>query len=214
MENEIVKQENAVAVYDDSVFNSIAGSTGFKRIQLYGASSNLVKSGKFPMGHFALVDGQDTLDLGQSFDCLVIAWRPKAIRTGDNMEIIHDPKSEAFAKIQAEAGVQDSGCMCGVEFLLWLPDHGFVPYYLNNKSALYEAKPLRALIGKSATIKVIFIEGKKYSWHAPKVTTCSVPLDEDLPSKETIEAEIATFQKPDDKMSEMAAEAEKNDRAR
>jgi hypothetical protein len=212
---EVVKADTGVTVYDDSMFNSIAGSTGFKRIQLFGSSSNIVKSGKFPMGHFAIVDGQENLDLGTTFDCLVLSWRPKAIRTGDKMEIVYDPNCDAFKKIQAETEVEDSGCMFGVEFLLWLPTHGFIPYFLNNKSALYEAKPLRALIGKSATIKVIFIEGKKFSWHAPKVSSCTVPFDAGImPSKETIDAEIKSFLTAEAKMEEMAKEAGKEERAR
>ena len=165
------------------------------------------------MGHFALVDGQEMVDLGDKFDCLVIDWRPKALRTGEQMEILYDPSSEQFKKIVVESEVKDSGCMFGVEFLLWIPGKGFIPYYLNNTSSRYEAKPMRALIGKAATVKVIFIKGKQYSWHAPKVSSCSVPF-ESLPTEEEIRNEVKGFRTPENSIQDMAAEAGKNDRAR
>lgn len=207
------EETNVVVQNDDAAFNLIAGSTGFRRIQLFGSSNNIVKSGKFPMGHLGIVDGQEIIDLQAAFDCLVLSWRAKAIRTGDTMEINYDPNSEAFKKIARDSEIEDSGCMFGIEFLLYLPEHGFVPYFMNNKSSLYEAKPLKALMGKSATIKVVFIEGKKYSWHAPKVLPCSTPIDP-MPSEQDVKDQIEKFKNPSAKMAEMAKEAEKNDRAR
>jgi hypothetical protein len=199
-------------VAGDDVFNSMAKSTGFKRIQLFGSNSLEVKKGDIPCGVFAVVDGSEKTVLGKSFDCLVLDWRPKAIRIEPVMEFSYDTTSDTFKAIQAESTVKDSKCMCGIEFLLWIPKEGFIPYYLSNKSSMYEAKPLRALIGKAATIKTILIEGKEFSWHAPKVASCSVPMAE-LPTAEDIDAEKANFRTPQATMAAMASEAEKDTRA-
>lgn len=200
-------------VASDDVFNDMAKSTGFKRVQLFGSNSLEVKKGEIPCGVFAIVDGSETKVMGKTFDCLVLDWRPKAIRIEPVMEILYDSTCAEFKKIQAESTVKDSKCMCGIEFLLYIPKEGFIPYYLSNKSSMYEAKPLKALIGKAATIKTILIEGKEFSWHAPKVSSCSVPIT-DIPKPEDVAAEITAFRTPQAKMAEMAAEASKTEPTR
>jgi len=213
MSEQLIKIDAQVQQYSDEDFKKIAGSTGFKRIQLYGKSSNIVGSGKFPMGHFGLVDGQEVMDLGSQFDCIVIAWRPKAMRTGETIEILYDPTVPNFQKIVDESEIKDSGCMFGIEYLLWLPEHGYLPFFLNNKSSKYEAPAFKAMIGKAATVKSILIETKRYTWHAPKIIKCTVPFTA-LPTEDEVRKEITSFNNPQEDEAEMAAEAEKNDRAR
>ena len=182
--------------HDLAVFNGLVEGSSFKRFQLMGSNSDIVKQGKFPMGHFAIVDGQEMDDVGDSVDCVIVDWRPKAMRIGEEMVVIHDAEDEEFKKIIAESDVQDSGCMYGPEFLLWLPEKGFVPYFLNNKSARYEAKAMFSLLGKAATIKSVLVKGQKYSWHAPKVKPCTVPFD-NMPTEDEFNAELEIFRNPD-----------------
>ena len=187
----------------DEAMDEAIPSTGFQRIQLFGSSSDVVKRGDFPMGHLGIVDGKEITDLGESFDCFVLGYRLKAMRFGDEMEVLFDHEDAAFKAIVEESKEKDSDCMFGPEFLLWIPEHGFVPYHLNNKSAQYEAKPMRALVAQAATIKVVFIEGKEFSWHAPKVTKCTVPLDSQ-PNADEVKAEMHKFRNPEIVQSEMA----------
>jgi len=194
-------------------FDTMASSTGFRRIQLFGSSSKEVKSEQVPVGVFGLVDGQEIKVLGKTFDCLVLDWRPKAMRTEPVMEISYDVKSDAFKAMQAEAQVKNSNCMCGIEYLLYLPKDGFVPYYLGNKSSMYIAKAMKALIGKVATLKVIYMKDADFPYHAPNATACAVPM-ENLHSQDAINKEIAAFRTPQAKMAEMAVVKDEAPRAR
>ena len=189
--------------YSEDVIDKFSSSQTFKRLQLFGSNSEVVKEQKFPMGHFGIVDGSDIIDLGESIDVLVLSWRPKAVRIGDAMEILYDPEDEAFKAIEAEVDVEDSGCMCGIEFLVYHPEHGFLPYFLANKSGLYIVKPLRDLRLRVATIKVTYVKGKKFSWHAPKVSRCSTPININV-SEEIIKKEMELFNNPDSVMKEFA----------
>lgn len=199
--------------HDMAVFNGLVEGSSFKRFQLFGSSNDATKEGKIGMGHFGIVDGQELIDAGDSVDCLICDWRPKAMRLGDEMLVLHDPEDEAFKKIVSEADVKDSGCMFGPEFMLWMPVHGFVPYFLNNKSSRYEARAMAALVGKAATIKSVLVKGKEHSWHAPKVKPCSVPFDS-LPAEDEFKAEIERFRNPSIVQKEYAEAAETGDRAR
>ena len=195
-----------VPKYSDDVIDKFSSAQSFKRLQLFGSNSAAVKESKFPMGHFGVVDGSDILDLGESIDVLVLSWRPKAVRAGNDVEISYDPEDEIFKKIESEVDVENSGCMCGIEFLVYHPDHGFLPYYLANKSGLYVVKALRDLLFKVATIKVTFVKGKKFSWHAPKVSRCSTPININVP-EERIKKEIEQFSAPETTMHAFAADA-------
>jgi len=199
--------------YDVGVFNGLVEGSAFKRLQLMGSNSELVKEGKFPVGHFSVVDGQEHNDIGDTFDCVIIAWRPKAMRVGDEVVVNYDADSEEFKKIVSESDVQDSGCMYGPEFLLWIPEKGFVPYFLNNKSSRYEARAMFALLSRAATIKSTLVKGPKYSWHAPKVKPCSVPI-ENLPKDEDLKTEVDSFMNPEKIQKTFADEAAKDNRAR
>ncbi len=77
----------------DDIFNSVAnGGKYLPRIQMFGGNSEAVKSGKVPMAHYALVTGKDQYqDLGDTVDCVPIAWRPKAMDVGGE-EVISRPR--------------------------------------------------------------------------------------------------------------------------
>jgi len=180
----------------EEAVNGMTGSSDFRRIQLCGSNNKTVKQGKFPMGHFAIVDNDEFTDIGEEFDALVLGYRLKAMEYGDEMNIVYDFTSDEFKRIQSEAGVKDSKCMFGPEFLLWIPEYGFLPYYLNNKSSQFIASSLKSHKGKIVTIKVIFIEGKEFSWHAPKVVDCVMPFD-NFPTQEEVDSALNAFNNPE-----------------
>lgn len=196
--------------HDVAIFNALVEDSSFKRVQLMGSNSQEVKEGKFTMGHFALIDGQEHEDLGDSIDCIILDWRPKAMKVKVDVVVLYDAESADFKKIVTDSEVQDSGCMYGPEFLIWIPAKGFVPYFLNNKSARYEARALYALIGKAATIKSILVKGQKYSWHAPKVKPCTVPLDS-MPLEEDVKSEVDRFRSPEKVQKDYAEAAAKGE---
>jgi hypothetical protein len=188
----------------------MVSNTIFSRIQLFGSSSNEVKEGNIQMGHFGLIEGKEVQDIGNSFDCVIIAWRPKAVEFNDEeVNVVHDPDSEEFKRIQELSTQQDTGCMWGPEFLLYIPSFDkFVPYHLNNASSRYAAKSFAARLQKAATITAQLIKNKKYSWHAPSCNDCSVPI-ENIPAEDRVQEEFQRFINPETEAKEIAEETDR-----
>jgi len=110
-------------------------------------SSKLVTEKKVGVGHWALVDGDVTTDLGESIDVIVLARVDKGVDfSGDETVVAFKSQNEEdnaeYARIEAEviADGYDSGCMYGPVFLLFLCDtEQFVECFLNNTSGRNEA---------------------------------------------------------------------------
>jgi hypothetical protein len=196
----------------------VTTATYFQRLQLMGSNSKLVKQGKFPMGHYALVIDKDTMkDVGDQLDVLACAFRFRAmdISDEDNMINVYDPHNPEFTRIREQAAVADSGCLCGLDFLLWLPlESKFVTFYMASKSALRVAPELRAKIKEKdnkpgpANLSVKLIETKKYSWHAPQVSNCTTPFEDLLPSPEDFIDALKRFHNPEsDEVAPQVAES-------
>jgi hypothetical protein len=119
------KTDSGIAVQNsDSIFDALSKVGDFlPRLQLVGSSSDLAKEGTIQQGNYALIGGKDSVtDLGKSVDTLVLAWRPKALDMSDMEHILssYDFESSLFKDIASKADVKDSGCMFGVEFLMWI----------------------------------------------------------------------------------------------
>ena len=204
-----VKTPNIISKYDDVLFDTLSTQSKWTpRLQLCGASTNFVKKSIVGMGNYAIVKGKDDVDdLGNSVDCIPLAWRPKVFDSNDVVSS-YNPESAKFIEIQEKAGQKDSGCMYGPEFLLYLPDTDiFVTFFCSNATSRREASNIRSLIGQPATIKSKFIEKDKYSWHGPLITKCSTPFN--IPDDDRVSSEVNTFINPQE--SEII---EADDRAR
>lgn len=200
-----------VSAGEDAFDDVITSAAFLPRVQLFGANSGPVKEEKIGQGRFGLVRSKDDIeDLGKETDCLPLAFRLKAMQILDGEVIsIYDHTADEFKRIQKESDEADSGCMYGIEFLLWMPEQGdFATYFLSSKSSRREAKPLRGLIGKGATLEVHLIKTKKFSWHAPKVVACSAPLSR-LPDGDVMRKELDRFANPKTTETEAASEDEK-----
>ena len=206
--------QTQVSTLDDKQFGELVKSGDYVvRIQLFGAGSTLVKQGKFPMAHWGYVaDKENPIDLGGQFDCLVLALRGCAARlTSDPVITVYDVNHPEYAKIREESEIQDSGCVYGPEFLIYIPAiEQYATYHMNNPTARRESPKLKALIGKAATIKAKFIETKKYSWHGPEVSPCSAPLN--TPEQAKLIETVNKFVKPEVKVVESAPDAGNRER--
>ncbi len=177
-------------------------SSWLPRLQLFGANSDPVKRGQFPMAHWGLVIQKDQLeDLGPEVDVLPISWRPKAMRMGDgngNPVSYFNPRAQEFLDIQKDSEQQDSGCMFGPEFLIWVPSvRRFATYFMSSKTSRRQAPELRALMGQGASLEVQLIETQKYSWHGPVVKRVLGQISE-LPSLEDVKKYTSSFNNPED----------------
>lgn len=204
----VVAGENGLVKYDDEAFD-IASKAGdyLPRLQLLTSNSEKCKDGSFPVNHYALVNGSNLTDLGDSVDVLVITWRPKAIEMGDEIITVYDPTDAEFERIQVKSDEKDSGCMFGIEFLVWCAGaKQFATFFMGGKSSRREAPNVKALLRKAATLKSHLIEGKKYKWQSPCVTVCSTLFDP--PSLEALKKEVDKFNNPPANVVEAADAAE------
>jgi len=188
------------------------GATWLPRISLCAPSSNLVKEDKIKQGYYALLKDKETfVDLTNSFDCFVGAWRPLAMRIdGDSIVTVYNPQSPEFEKIVADSDGPDSGCMYGPQFILWVKGpNQFATLFMSSKTMRREAPNLKTLIGKAATIRSKLIKTQKFSWSGPVVGPCSTPFD--LPSLDEIKDQVTKFVNP---VESKVENAPTDDRAR
>ncbi len=195
MGNELIPQIQGQLSLND--FNSLVTTESYLgRLQLYSFKSDACAEGKIPSNHWGLINDEKITDLGAEVDVLLVSWRPKALQIdGDNVVVNHDPASETFQKIAGNAGVMDSGCMYGPEFLVWLPSVKlFATYFANSKTARREAKKCEPLMRKAATFKSKLITGGKYKWQGPVVVPCTTPIE--LPETAQLEKQVNSFLNP------------------
>jgi len=201
---------------DEDVAGMSTGGDYLPRLQLIGSNSGLAKEDKIAMGRFALITDNDNFkDLDKQVDVLVCSWRFKAMEIGEDSVIsVFDPTDPEFKRIRALSDVSDSGCMCGFDFLLWLPtEHCFAILYMASKSAKREVPKLRTKINEEenkpgpATLTISLVKTKKYSWHVIKVQDCTVVFD--LPEIEAVVTNVQKFQNPPKNEVEEAAAPER-----
>lgn len=151
-------------------------------LKLCGSTNKFVKNRSVGMGNFAIVDGDNITDIGDSIVGLFFSWRPKAIDydAGGEVQVAYDPASALFKKISTEDGQSQE---FGPEFLVWLPEQEqLVTYHLGNATGRRESPkilgPMKANNGIAALrVNSKYIETKKYSWHGPEVHTYDGPIE-------------------------------------
>jgi len=191
-----IDQAGALAKYDDEAF-ALATKAGdyLPRLQLMTSNSDACKAGEFPVNHYALVRGKDLRDLGESVDVLVVAWRPKALEIGDAILAVYDPKSMEFIRIQEKSAEQNSGCMYGPEFLIYIPSISeWATFFMGSKSSRNEAANMRTRMHKAATMASQKLSNKKFTWFSPLINSCTTPFA--LPTIEDIKKEAEKFNNP------------------
>jgi len=201
------------AVADDEWDAMVAGKGVFSRVQLMTNKSDLVTTGEFPMNHFALVGVGNSVedDLGKTLEVIVCGLRAKAMRIGDPMIIVFEVKHLEFAKIQAESTLQDSGCMFGPEFLVYIPSvEKFATLFFNSKSMRREAPNMRKRLGKGALLQSKLIETARFKWTTTIVKPCTAPLTP--PDPEPLEEALETFNNPEPIVHEKAPETSGRER--
>jgi len=191
--------------------SKLTTSSYISRIQLMGGNSEIVKEGKFPIGHFALVVGKTYEDLTSEFNAVVLAWRPKAMQFQPEILSSYDPESTLFKKfVERAASESNSGCGYGPEFLFWLPDYEkFGLFFCSNITARNEAPNIAALMRKVCTVRSELIKTKKYTWHGPRITKCDAEVK--VPSIEVLSEILNKFCNPPAVEAE-PAEQENRDR--
>jgi hypothetical protein len=210
---------------DSNEIESLTRTSEFlPQVRVYGSEATIVKEAKFPMGHFGLYfSGENIVDLGDSFDCLVVDWRPRAsIVSGDtptsffgkfNDETNEWEYSREFTEIKNRAMGKEKGYLVGLEYLLWIPSiQKFGLFLMGNPTLRRESANVKALVRKAATLKIKLIKTAQYTWHGCTAFPCTTPFD--IPELSIIAEEAAKFRQPQDSQVEMDDDSGGTARAR
>jgi hypothetical protein len=209
MSTELTTQEAAaqsLAALNPSTEIEIPSVTYLPRIQIMGSSSNIVKEGKFPIGDVALISGQNHESLGKSVNVLICGIRYKAMCFEPEVVSVYDTKDPMFAEFRDRADANSqSGCMYGVEFLLFLTDTGrFATFFCGNVSLRREAALVKSIYDSQmqkqdwihAVLSSEFVKNKKgQSWHTGKIAQSqTVPVM--YPQVDKLQSEVSKFDNP------------------
>lgn len=190
----------------DAGFDDLATSSKFlPRLQLFTSNSEAVQMGQIPLAHYGLVKGKNSItDLGKTVLVMPLAWRPKAIDSKANPVVAyHKADDERFKEIVKRANANpNSGCLYGPEFLVWLPEKGFVTFLMGSKSARNEAAAVRACMNKAMVLSANLIQTKDYRWHAPKAEMALQGIE--APPEDRKDEAILEFLNPEDVIAEEA----------
>ena len=197
---------------DDKMFNQISSQVFLPRVMLMQSSSEVVKTDKIKQGNFAVVtDKNEPDDLGNSFDALILNWRPKAMRI-ENSEIVEDVydfNDESYKQIMKDSELREDGksSLYGPEFLCYIPSKKkYATFFFSNKTARREAPVVKGLLGKVVTFKNKLIKSGTRSWFGITSFESSTPLSE-MPDMTIMKEQVAVFQKPVSKKKEVAKDA-------
>lgn len=183
------------------------------RLQLMSSNSDKCKKNEFPINHYAMVRDQTFIDLGTDVDVLIIAWRPKALEIGEELISSYDQDCDTFKSIQERSAQQNSGCMYGPEFLVWIPEQeAFATFFMGSKSARREAPNVHAKLQKSGTLSSKLVETKRYKWQTAIIKGCSTPFDP--PDQDKMQKEVDKFLDPKESDLEIAEDGDGEKRAR
>jgi len=181
------------------------------RVQLMASGmSALVAQRKMQTGDYALIHNKNSfVNLGNTFDALVLNWRPLAMRFGGEESVIsvYDPKSPEFKKIEADAELPGSECAHGTDFLIWLPDHKvFATLFFGSKTARKEVPIVKGMINERVTFNSVEINYKKKTWFGPACGACSTPFDITFTQEELLDRNARFIATETEKPQEQKAE--------
>jgi hypothetical protein len=182
----------------DSFLKELTTSSAFTpTLKLFVSQSSIVAEGKFPMNHWGVQKSKDDIvDLGKNVDVIFYTRRYKAVeKVGGEYISFYDPQSEGFQRAKEKAKVKNSGSLCGIEYLGWIPSLSmFVIYYANSWSALQIANEIIAMFNKPATMGSKPYASKTYKWVGPNIIACATELSG--PTQEDLDAEAKKFLNP------------------
>lgn len=198
--------------YDLAELNDLGGSSFLPRLQLMGSNSDAVKDGKVERG-WALIHGKEQYEFfGKEVSIWVITYRKKAMDVSDraNPIAIFDRNDPEFQRIFDERDTQNSGCMAGNEFLVYVPaakqGSKWATLFMAGKSARIEAQKFGPILeqGNKATLQWKVASNARYKWDAPVILRCTAPLEQ-IPEDE-LQEELDKFNNPPAKVIERAPE--------
>jgi len=181
----------------DTELDSLTKTSDFlPQVRVYGADTNVVKEGKFPLGHLGLYHSSEKIiDLGKECDVLNFAARPRATILADTPVSYYDYNSAEFATVLGKAKQGKRGYLAGLEYLLWIPSvESYGLFLMGNKTLRRESAVMKSFIGEATILVCGLCRSTEYTWHGAKCLPCSTPHA--LPDREGMLKVIEDFKNP------------------
>jgi hypothetical protein len=179
--------EDSARMDADVLAKMAGGGDYFPRLQFMNANATQVKDSLFPMNHYALIGGNETIDLGPTVDVINAGFRQKAVdMNSDDFKVTYDDKSDEFRDIVNRAdNIPNSGCAYGLEFLVYVPAvKKWAVVHFNNKSTRRIANVMLKLFKFGVTLASAKAENKNGAWWhmlpQPCNTISEIPAAEDI----------------------------------
>lgn len=181
-------------------------STYLPRLQLFDSNSGAVKEGKINIGNYGLAHNNNVTDLGKECRIFVLSMRFKAMDLNNGVKSWFNPALADFKRVKARSEGQNTGCLCGPEFLVYVPELGkFATFFMSSKTMRREAPNVRELLGKAALLRARMIDKKPYKWWGPVVVECTTPMS--IPPADRLADELDKFNNPPESQIETIDEA-------
>lgn len=191
----------AVQSEEEAALKALMSSGNYlPRLQFFSNASDAVKSGRVTMNVYGLSRGKDDVEeLGKEIEVVPFAVRSKALDLrGGEVLSYYKFSTPQFQTVLELSKIQDSKCMAGTEFLIWVPSvQEFCTFFAYNVSSKQEAPKIKALINKAMTMKSKYVPRPKNSFQAIVCIESSV-VPEALPSQEDLDKVIEKFKNPSD----------------
>lgn len=200
-----ILQENKYQTDEAALAVTGGGVQYLPYVQLMAPTSSLVTEGKQSVGHFILFQGKQQIDLGKSFDCVCLGWRPRAMSFGENIVSIFDIHNPEFLVIKGKADNRVQGYSYGKEFLLYITSLDLLCVYLFGSLTARLEEPNMTVIyndQKESDSYIVVnvasqLAGKKNRYPVPAVTKSESVLTKFV-SDDKLKAAFDVFNNPKD----------------
>lgn len=208
---------------DDSAMLAMQKPQYQPRLQFISKMSKFVEmeNGISP-NTFAIIHSDDEFkEIGKTVDFTILSWRQKALDTNEG-KAYYDNQSKKFIEIQTRAEtVQNSGCMFGPEYLVYIPQEGVcATLFMGSKTLRFEVPKLQKfykeqqpvqMSGKLITPK----SGNSKPYMSASAAICPTPILPPAPEKlAEIREIVAKFESAKDPIAESEETVEQPARAR
>lgn len=184
--------------------SDMTGASFLPMLQFLSSKSEAVSGGRVDGHGYYVKTGRDKfIPMGKEVIIYPITFRRLAIDASgrpDKIITIYDSSDPEYDRIKEDSNVQDSSCMWGPQFLVWVPDlklkKKFATFFCSSKSMRNEAGNFDPILAESGFAKLGWnvLKNTKYTWQNITVNPYTGQMD--LPSQDDLLAEVAKFQSP------------------
>jgi hypothetical protein len=160
----------------DEVFDKLVRSAFLPSIRIAQGNNEMVLEGKLNPGEIAVIRNKDDfVRCGKELILVPLSMRYAAMRFDPGaVKSYFDHESAEFKQVQVDSEETNSRCAYGPQFLVWIPEQReFAHFLFGSKSSRPEARRMKQVINRPATLKARLVKNDKNSWFVPVITPYS-----------------------------------------